>query len=175
MPHITLVRIDDRLIHGQVVVKWVRHLDCKEILIVDDELWHDAFLQNVLRLAAPPDVRVHVTTVQKTGQQLSSSSNDSHGVMLLVKSPQTALALLNNGVPFSELNVGGLAAGPRTMRLYKSVSATSEQIVALFAIRDRGVRVYFQMVPEERRVDLSEILPARQQQREGLLDGRRRI
>jgi len=161
MPHVALVRIDDRLIHGQVVVKWLRHLDCKEIWIVDDRLWYDDFMQNILRLAAPPGVRVHIAQVHSAVQELEASSNNGHNVMVLVKSPQTALALLDNGLPFSELNVGGLAAGPGTMRLYKSVSATDEQIAALHAIQDRGVRIYFQMVPEERAVEMSELLPAR--------------
>lgn len=159
MSHIALVRIDDRLIHGQVVVKWLRHLNCKDILIVDDDLAHDDFMQNVLRLAAPPDVRVRVASVQEATRQASSLSNNGHSVLILVKAPQTALALLSQGMPFSELNVGGLAGGPGSTRLYKSVSATAEQIAALLTIQNRGVHVYLQMVPEERPVEITEILP----------------
>jgi len=154
------VRVDDRLIHGQVVVKWLRHLACKEIWIVDDQLWRDDFMQNVLRLAAPPGVRVHVTPVQKASQELKSNPNNGHNVMVLVKSPQVALALLDSGLSFTELNIGGLASGAGTIRLYKSVSASSDQIAALHAIQERGVRVYFQMVPEERPVEMPQLLSA---------------
>jgi mannose/fructose/N-acetylgalactosamine-specific phosphotransferase system component IIB len=173
MMRVARVRIDDRLIHGQVVVKWLRYLDCKQILIVDDELWRDDFMQSVLRLAAPSEVRVHVAPVRQAAKLLQSStltlregeaSSDAHGALVLVRSPQTALALLDNGILFSELNVGALAAGEGTTRLYKSVSANSEQIAALCAMQDRGVRVYFQMVPEERPMEMSELLPVRQPQ-----------
>lgn len=189
MMRVARVRIDDRLIHGQVVVKWLRYLDCKQILIVDDELWRDEFMQSVLRLAAPSDVRVHVAPVRQAAKLLQSStleamsrhpsgeamsrhpsgedSSSGHGVLVLVRSPQTALALLDNGFLFSELNVGALAAGEGTTRLYKSISANSEQIAALRAMQDRGVRVYFQMVPEEHPVEMSELLPVRQPQCEG--------
>lgn len=200
MMRVARVRIDDRLIHGQVVVKWLRYLDCKQILVVDNELWHDDFMQSVLRLAAPPEVRVHVAPVRQAAQVLQSStpiwrdgrtiplgeamschlsgkamsrhpsgeaSSDGPGVLVLVRSPQTALALLDNGFLFSELNVGALAAGEGTTRLYKSVSANSEQIAALRAMQDRGVRIYFQMVPEERPVEMAELLPAKQPQCEG--------
>ena len=180
MMRVARVRVDDRLIHGQVVVKWLRYLDCKQILIVDDELWRDDFMQSVLRLAAPSDVRVHVAPVRQAAKLLQSStleamsrhpsgeaSSNGHGVLVLLRSPQTALALLDNGFLFSELNIGALAAGEGTTRLYKSISANSEQIAALRAMQDRGVRIYSQMVPEEHPVEMSELLPVRQPQCEG--------
>jgi D-glucosaminate-specific PTS system IIB component len=193
MTQVAFVRLDDRLIHGQVVVKWLRYLHCKEILIVDDQLWRDDFMQNVLRLSAPSGVRVHITPVHQALQRLESLSshrcatdaksgnlsgeeaarrlpsaavNDGHRVMVLVRSPQTAKALLENGFPLSELNVGGLGAGEGATRLHRSVSANSQQIAALRAMQDQGVRVYFQAVPEERPVEMAKLMPARQPQRE---------
>ena len=177
MSLVALVRIDDRLIHGQVVVKWVRYLDCDRILIVDDALWRDEFMRSVLRLAAPAGVHVQVTSVQGAAsclgvlasrvdgeKALETSAQDNAGsgrTLVLVRSPQVALALLENGFAYKELNVGGLASGEGTVRLHKSVSASSEQIAALHAIRAKGVQVYFQTVPEERRVELPESLPVR--------------
>ncbi len=164
MAGIALFRVDDRLIHGQVVVRWLRYLTCDEIWIVDDELWTDSFMQQVLRLAAPPSVPVHVTSVLDAPSSLQSSLSNGRSVLMLVRSPQTALKLLDQGLEFSELNVGGLASGPRTTRLYKSVSATPEQITALRRMQDRGIRVYFQMVPDERPVEMAELLPVKQLQ-----------
>jgi PTS system mannose-specific IIB component len=168
MTRVALVRIDDRLIHGQVVVRWLRYLDCSEILIVDNELWRDDFMHNVLRLAAPPSVRVHVAPVQQAAQHLQTlaSANHDGGVpddrrraLVLLRSPQAALQLFDDGFHFSQLNVGGLAAGPDSTRLYKSVSANADQIAALRELCDRGVRVYFQTVPDERAAEMSHLLP----------------
>jgi mannose/fructose/N-acetylgalactosamine-specific phosphotransferase system component IIB len=169
----------------------LRYLHCKEILIVDDQLWRDDFMQNVLRLSAPSGVRVQITPVHQAIQRLESLSphrcptdaksrnllgeeatlrlpgaaeNNGLCVMVLVRSPQTALALLENGFPLSELNVGGLGAGEGATRLHRSVSANSQQIAALRAMRDQGVRVYFQAVPEERPVEMAKLMPARQPQ-----------
>jgi mannose/fructose/N-acetylgalactosamine-specific phosphotransferase system component IIB len=161
---IALLRVDDRLIHGQVVVKWLRYLACDEIWVVDDDLWADDFMQRVLRLAAPPSVTVHVSPVLGAPSSLQRPLSDDRVVLLLVRSPQTALELLDQGLEFSELNVGGLASGPHTIRIYKSVSATPEQITALRCMQDRGVRVYFQMVPEERPVEMAELLSAQRLQ-----------
>jgi len=174
MTRVALVRIDDRLIHGQVVVKWLRYLDCSEILIVDNELWRDDFMHNVLRLAAPPSVRVQVAPVQQAAEHLqlldSAKGDDRRRSLVLLRSPQAALQLFDGGFHFSQLNVGGLAAGPDSMRLYKSVSANADQITALDELRNRGVRVYFQTVPDERAAEMSQLLPAACQRRCSLAD-----
>ena len=162
MARIALVRVDDRLIHGQVVVKWLKHLNCKDILIVDNALVQDEFMQRVLHMAAPSDVRVRVMTVRDAVRELRLPTGDEGHLLVLVRSPQTALELLNGGVSFAALNVGGMAAAVGTTRLFKSVSATREQMAALAAAKGRGVYVYLQMVPEERPVDISELLPVPQ-------------
>lgn len=146
MPTISLARIDDRLIHGQVVIKWLRAAPCDEILICDDQVRADGFLQRVLALAAPSTVRLAVRSVAEAIPYLQDATGPR--LMLLMKAPRTALALLQGGVWFDKLNVGGMAAGPGTCRLYKSISATPQQIAELREIRRLGVRIVLQTVPE---------------------------
>jgi D-glucosaminate-specific PTS system IIB component len=155
------LRIDDRLIHGQVVVKWLRTLGCKDVWVIDDELASDAFMQSVLRLAAPEGVRVQVVSVEDA---LHSVQRCPVGrpALLLLRSPQTALRLWNGGLLFSELNVGGLAAASESIRLHKSVSATAEQLRALQTLASLGVLVYVQMVPEDRPISLQSIVSVRE-------------
>jgi mannose/fructose/N-acetylgalactosamine-specific phosphotransferase system component IIB len=188
MSELVLVRIDDRLIHGQVVVKWLRYLACNEVVIVDDELWNDEDLQSVLCLAAPPGVNLGVAPVDQAfhpvyglhtclscagGTRTSSctvgsrmpiitSAGRGRRILVLVKTPRTALALLENGLAFRELNVGGLAGGVGTTRVYRSISVTPEQVQILQEIGSRGVRVFFQTVPDERALELSELVPIHQ-------------
>ena len=152
MPKVGLARIDDRLIHGQVVIKWVRTVKCAEIVICDDGVRADAFLQRVLAMAAPPGMRVSVKSVAEASAYLDDSGPCA---LLLMKSPQTALALLRAGVKLGRLNVGGMAAGPGTKRLYKMISATPEQLAALKEIQTLGVPVYFQTVPEPEETPLA--------------------
>jgi len=154
------VRVDDRLIHGQVVVKWLRYLDCQDILVVDDELRGDDFMQTVLRMAAPAAVRVRVASVAEAVGLLEQPALSERGILVLLRTPQMALALLDHGVAFDEVNLGGLAGGPGATRLFRSVSASEPQLAALIALRSRGVRVYIQMVPEEHALELADALPA---------------
>jgi len=103
---------------------------------------------------------VRVMTVEDAARELRLSHGDHGRVLVLLRTPERALELLDHGVPFLSLNVGGMAAALGTTRLFRSVSATPEQVAALAAIQRRGLKVYLQMVPEERPIDISELLPA---------------
>lgn len=160
MTTIALARIDDRLIHGQVVVKWVRHVGCTEIVIVDDALARDPYMQRVLQLAAPTGMPVSILSVPDAISYFTTPSRHAGRALVLFKSPSAVLALHQNGVSIPELNLGGMAGGPGARRIFKSVAVMPSDIVALERLCAEGVRVYLQMVPEERPVPLSQVLPA---------------
>lgn len=160
------VRIDDRLIHGQVTVAWRQYLGYDAIWIVDDQVGSDPFLEGVLRAAAPAGVEVQVYTIEeaivawKGWAAGGSESQDSAAplkVLLLLKHPRTALALFERGLsePLLErgLNVGNLASKTGSKRAFKSISLTPEDVSALDALAARGVRIAFQAVPHSTQAD----------------------
>lgn len=157
------VRVDDRLIHGQVTVGWRQHLRYAEIWVVDDLVLDDPYLQDALRLAAPPGVEVRVYGVEEASALLASkvkrqASDVTPGlrgceVLLLVRSPEAALALVEGGVPLSQVNVGNLSARTGSVRVFKNISLSHGQAEALDALAGRGVHITFQLTPEDSQVD----------------------
>lgn len=145
--NIVLARVDDRLIHGQVVVKWLRARPCDQILISDDEVSQDQFLQRVLALAAPKGVHVVAKSVDQTVDYLENGAAGQR-VMLLLRQPETAARLVDRGLSLPALNVGGQAPAPGSQRIYKSVALSADQMRSLGQLADAGTRVYFQSVPE---------------------------
>jgi PTS system mannose-specific IIB component len=143
-------RIDDRLIHGQVVVGWRQHLRYDAIYVVDDKVGEDPFLRHVLCLSAPSGVIVHVYTMAEAVAALSAPTPDR--VLLLFKRPQAALALVEGGVRLPHLNVGNLAAEPGSVRVLKSISLTPDHVAALDALAERGVHITFQPTPDDPQV-----------------------
>jgi len=143
-------RVDDRLIHGQVVVGWRQHLRYDAIYVVDDQVGEDPFLRDVLRLSAPPGVTVCVYTIAKAVVVLTASMPDR--ALLLVKRPQTAVALVEGGMHLPHLNVGNLAAEPGSVRVLRSISLTLDHVAALDALSGRGVRITFQPTPDDPQV-----------------------
>lgn len=147
-----LVRVDDRLIHGQVVAVWLKAVGADRIIIVDDRTAQDAFLTEVLTLAAPPGVPVEVYGLADGTERVARAASDDEQVFVLMRSPITALRLREAGIQFDKLNVGGIGAGPGRKPLYKNISANAEELEAMRALERSGTRVELRIVPDDRGV-----------------------
>ncbi len=156
---IALARVDDRLIHGQVVTAWLQTLGkCNEILICDDKARKDQFLQQVLKMTAPPDMPVRVLSVDETIADFQARAGDSRRVLLLTRGPEAMLRLLESGVQLSHLNLGGMGAGPGRKNLHRSLSLSAAEIDTLRQIQAKGVRIELKMVPGDRGVDFASLV-----------------
>jgi len=155
---LVLVRIDDRLIHGQVTSYWMRHLEANSIIIADDQVAADPFMLDILKLAAPHGVEVVAYGVEQAAQVLSSPDISSKRVMLLVKTPESALRLKKLGVDFEHLNVGGMGNAPGRKTLYRNISASAKELEVLRCLQDMGVTVEFRILSEHRAVSLAELV-----------------
>jgi mannose/fructose/N-acetylgalactosamine-specific phosphotransferase system component IIB len=145
-----LVRIDDRLIHGQVVAGWLRALGAKRIVIVDDATAHDEFLREVLTLAAPQGVPVEVCDVAAGATRCIELAATPEPVMVLVRSPRTVLSLRQAGVPIEVVDLGGMGAGPGRRRLHKTISVSPDEIREMRELEQLGTRVEIQIVADDR-------------------------
>jgi mannose/fructose/N-acetylgalactosamine-specific phosphotransferase system component IIB len=152
-----LVRIDDRLIHGQVVAVWLRVLGARRIVIVDDTTARDEFLREVLTLAAPPGVPVEVLGLADGAARCVELANDSDPAIVLARAPRTVLLLKQAGVPIEVVDLGGLGAGPGRKRLHKTISASPEEIAELRELERLGARVEIQIMADDRPIPLSSI------------------
>lgn len=154
-----LVRIDDRLIHGQVVALWVKHLQARRIVIVDDQVAKDSFLQLVLRGAAPPGISVEVYALEQAPQALDRPEAERAKTIVLMKGPKTALGLRNAGVVYETLNVGGMGAGPGRKPFYRNISATPEELEMFRQLEAQGVTAQIQIEPNARPIQVASLLP----------------
>jgi PTS system mannose-specific IIB component len=158
-------RVDDRLIHGQVVVGWRQHLGYRAICVADDAVHADPVLCDVLRLATPPGVKLEVCTIEAAPGVLAASAAER--TLLLVKSPGAALRLLDEGLSLRQLNVGNLGSAPGSVRVLGSISLTPTHVDALDALAARGVDVSFQQTPDQAAVSWETLRERPQEKRKG--------
>ena len=145
-----LVRIDDRLIHGQVVAVWLRALGAQRIVIVDDATARDEFLREVLTLAAPQGVPVEVLGGAEGAGRLIDLAATPEPVIVLARTPRTVLALRRAGVPIDVVDLGGMGAGPGRKRLHKTISVSPDELRELRELEQLGTRVEIQIVADDR-------------------------
>lgn len=152
-------RVDDRLIHGQVMVGWRRYLGFTAVLVLDDQAAGDPFLADVLRLAAPSDVPVFVYPIENSLSALTQI--DTSRLVILFKTPQSALDAIRCGVSLSHLNIGNLAAAPGRRRVHQSIFIGPDEAAALDELARQGVRITFQATPDDAAVDWSALAGSR--------------
>lgn len=152
-----LVRIDDRLIHGQVMAVWSKALGITEIVIAADDVAADPFMQKVMRAAAPPGVSVKVFTVEEAARYLQEAGDLSRTIVLL-KGPGPAVQLFEAGFRYSRLNVGGIGVAPGRKKLYRNIAASPQEVEMLKRLAAAGVQVQFRIVPEDRPISLESVV-----------------
>jgi PTS system mannose-specific IIB component/fructoselysine and glucoselysine-specific PTS system IIB component len=153
---IALYRIDDRLIHGQVVVGWGQPLDCTFIVLVDDEVRSSDWEQDLYRMGVPPQIEIIFASVDEAAERLPAWEADARVGILLVPDIDTAAALAGRSDRVKRLNVGGIhhRAG-RTERL-RFVYLSDDERAKLRQLAAAGVEVTAQDVPTARAVPLAE-------------------
>ncbi len=150
-----LMRIDDRLIHGQVGAMWTRRLGANRIVIASDAVVKDPFLSKVMKMTAPLGVKVDILSREDTLKAMASNQYDKDKLFLLCKSPEEVLSLLEGGLQVDKVNIGGMGSKPGTVSLYKNISIMPEQAETFRKILERGVRVEIQILPDSEIVDIS--------------------
>jgi len=156
MENLLLARIDDRLIHGQVMTAWMKVMPAKKIIIVDNKAAKDDFMINVLELAAPSGVKVEVLNEEKAIESLKKGL--SVPTIMLAKSPYAYKALVDRGININHINIGGMGMNNGRKTLFKNIAVTDEERDVLKDFISKGIEVKIQIIPAERVVDVKNII-----------------
>lgn len=157
MNKIVLTRVDSRLIHGQVITKWIKQFPAKRIMIVDDALAKDDFMADIYAMAAPSGIKVDVVDTQQALKKLQEDDK----VFLLFKTIQTCYAGLQAGISISELVIGGVPSAPGKKFISSGVFLDETDMNQLDEMEKFGVNIYVRATPEEAGVPLKKILEKR--------------
>lgn len=153
-----LYRIDDRLIHGQVVVGWGQPLDLRFIVLVDDEVAASDWEQELYRMGVPPDMDVYFDAVDTAAANLERYRDDDRRGLLLTGDIDTMTRLVDATDVITRVNLGGIHHRPgRTQRL-RYVFLTPAEEDQLRALAGRQIEITAQDVPAAKPVPLAELL-----------------
>lgn len=157
---ISLVRIDDRLVHGQVAYGWTSTLEANVILVVNDEAKNDKVRAMALNMAKPQNAKLYIRGVEESGEIVQKfSESQKSNVLVIVKDIEDALTLINNSAgTIKHLNVGGLRYEKGKKKLTDLVSVDEKEIKQLKEIEKMGIEVEFRMLPRDKRKSLSELI-----------------
>ncbi len=153
---IALYRVDDRLIHGQVVVGWGQPLDASFIVLVDDVVRASEWEQDLYRMGVPPHIEVVFASVAEALRRLPEWEAEPRVGILLTGDLDTMAALTMGSNRVGRVNIGGIHHRAGRSERLRYVYLTDEEAAQLRAIAAGGVDVTAQDVPTARAVPLGE-------------------
>jgi len=154
---VELFRIDDRLIHGQVVVGWGQPLDIAFIVLVDDTVATSDWEQELYRMGVPPEMEVYFHSAADAIEAVPKYVADSRRGIVLTGDIATMQRLVDGGV-VDAVNVGGIHSRPGRAQRLRYVFLSPDEESQLRALAARGVKVSAQDLPGARSVSLDDLL-----------------
>lgn len=152
------VRIDDRLIHGQIVASWVNVLRCNTIIVADDKAAGDDLQKMMLEMACPPNIKLAIKTVDQAAELLRSDSLERGKVLLIMRNSASALRLTEQDIGIDKINVGNVSSGNGRQKYSKSVWLNAQDIDEYKQLLDRGIELEVQIVPSEKAQNMADML-----------------
>lgn len=156
--NISLVRIDDRLIHGQILEAWLPFIKASCIMVADDNLANDFFRKSVIRMAVPSDIEVIVNSIEEFIKNCSHYRKEGKKTILLFYDIHNALKAYSFGFKFKKLNIGS-ARSDKNRKFYSpAIYLCKEDIENLRFLVDSGVEVELRCVPRDKPVNFSDVI-----------------
>ena len=146
---LVLVRVDCRLIHGQVVETWVPHTGANCLVVANDDLVGNTMLRSVMEIAVPQDIHTVFCRVKEVGTVLSEIDRLGEKAILLCATFGEALDMFHCGVRFSTLNIGNLHYAEGKVEIAPSVYFSPEDFEAVHCLSHEGVAVTVKATPFE--------------------------
>lgn len=153
---VVLTRVDDRLIHGQVVVGWVQALRAQRIVLVDDAVSASPWEQDLYSLGVPPGLTVEYVSVDHAAERFAEWQGASPRTIVLVPDVPTIVRLCAVTPAVERVNVGGLHDQTGRVQRLTYIYLSDEEASQLRHLREAGVEVTAQDVPTARPLPVEE-------------------
>lgn len=158
MAKLGLVRIDSRLIHGQVCTQWLYRTGSKKVYIIDDVASKDSFLSSIYKMACPVGVELETISTEDAGKRWNEDKLGTlEPIFILFKDMKEAYKAYKAGFNYPELQVGGIGGGPGRKNVMGPISFDDDDAAKLDELTKDGLVAYFQPVPDDKKVPWSDV------------------
>ena len=155
-PGVALFRVDNRLVHGQVLEAWLPAIDAHGVLVADDEAASNVLARSAMALAIPPKVQFQVLKISAAAELLRPDGKGVPGVrtLVLLRDVRDAVALAEHGVAMPRLNLGNVHFATGRRQVAPTVYLDTGELDALSRLAARGTDVEVRAVPAEHPIPL---------------------
>jgi len=155
---ITLVRVDHRLLPGQVAFSWTQYVGADCILIANDSVPNDELRKTTIKLAKPPSVKLVIKNIADSIEAIKSGVTDKYTLFIVVESVEDAWRLAREIPEIKSINLGGIKAKEGSRNISKAVNLLPDEITRLNELVGQGVEIEIRQVPNDRKQLITECL-----------------
>jgi mannose/fructose/N-acetylgalactosamine-specific phosphotransferase system component IIB len=155
---IALVRVDNRLVHGQILEAWIPYLKASCIAVVDDQVALDFFQETVIRMAVPREVQVIISGLKEFAETYSFTQGHGKKTILLFSTVSAALTVYRLGFRFIKLNIGNVYNEDCRLCCTPSVLLSGTDVNDIKSLHAEGVQIELRRVPKEKPLDFYDIV-----------------
>lgn len=155
--NIVLIRVDDRLIHGQILESWLPYLKAQCVVVANDMLAEDQFQMAILSMAVPERIRLRMVSVDSVKELSEDPELLNKTTLIIVSSVLDAYRIIQKGI-LSRINLGNMRSSGADKQLMYSFWVRKEDILMLKEMMAQGISINLQSVPREKEIDIKHIL-----------------
>lgn len=152
------VRVDTRLLHGQVATTWTKTVSPDRIIVVSDGVAHDQIRKTMIEQAAPPGVPANVVPISKMIEVTKDPRFGATKAMLLFENPQDLLAAIEGGVDIKEANIGSMAHSVGKVVVTNAIAMDNADVETLETLHAKGVALEARKVPSDSPVSYEDLI-----------------
>ena len=151
------LRVDHRLLHGQVAFSWTSHLGADCILLASDSLLNDELRLTTVKIARPPGIRLVAKNINDSIQAVKSGVTDKYKLFIVTDTIEDA-ARIARECQVKSINLGGTKSAKDKTKLSKAIYVTEHEKEVLRELIQEGIELNIQMIPSEKRISAESVL-----------------
>ncbi|WP_313180730.1 PTS sugar transporter subunit IIB [Lacrimispora sp.] len=155
---IKMVRVDHRLLHGQVAFAWTKTLGVDCILIANDEVAKDTLRMGALRMAAPSGVKLVIKSMEDSIANIKAGKTDKYNLFILLESIEDAYRLTEEVPEIKFINLGGIKSASDKRQISKAIFVSDHDCDLLRKMNDKDVKLEIRMVPDEKPLNAMDLI-----------------
>lgn len=155
------VRVDSRLIHGQVATFWTNFLEINRIIVISNEVVKDKLQIDMLRLSCPSSCKLSVLKISTAVNNVNNNKYSGDNILIIIPNIDTMISFIQQSRPLSSdftVNLGNIPKKENTIKITKTVNLQNSEIECILKLVDSGQKVIMQMIPTAIPLDFKQSL-----------------
>ncbi|SKC85764.1 PTS system mannose/fructose/N-acetylgalactosamine-transporter subunit IIB [Maledivibacter halophilus] len=152
------IRIDDRLIHGQIIARWSRHLSLKNIIAVDDKTASNPMLKSIMMMSVPKQYKTYICKMEEFKDLINGLEKDNGNNLIIARFPYMLKNILSEDMKAKSINIGNVSKKDEdSFEIMSNIFLTKEDVSVIEELHNQGKEIVFQLVPDSQRLSWDKI------------------